>query len=57
MAGFKVAENTQLLVTFRDNILAILSHMENMGGVMDQMPQLPVRWAEVDWSSKLWCGS
>ncbi|GAB4823403.1 hypothetical protein N2152v2_010449 [Parachlorella kessleri] len=43
MSGFKVAENTQLLMEFRDNILSIISHMENMGGVMDQMPQLPVR--------------
>lgn len=39
----QVAENTQLLTTFRDNILTIITHMENMGGVMDQMPQLPVR--------------
>eukprot|EP00887_Chlorella_sp_A99_P007494 scaffold2.g7494.t1 len=43
MSTFKVQENTELLVQFRDNILAILSHMEGMGGVMAQMPQLPVR--------------
>ncbi len=46
MSAFKVAENTQLLMQFRDNILAIISHMESMGGVMDQMPQLPVRCAD-----------
>ncbi|KAI7836264.1 hypothetical protein COHA_009854 [Chlorella ohadii] len=43
MADFKVHENTQLLVQFRDNILAIINAMEAMGGVMAQMPQLPVR--------------
>ena len=43
MADFKVPENTQLLVQFRDNILAIINAMEAMGGVMAQMPQLPVR--------------
>lgn len=43
MEGFRVAENTQLLVQFRENILGIISHMEAMGGVMSQMPQLPVR--------------
>lgn len=45
MSDFKVHENTQLLVQFRDNILAIINAMEAMGGVMAQMPQLPVRWA------------
>lgn len=43
MSDFKVHENTQLLVQFRDNILAIINAMEAMGGVMAQMPQLPVR--------------
>lgn len=43
MAAFKVHENTQLLVQFRDNILQILHAMEAMGGTMSQMPQLPVR--------------
>lgn len=43
MAAFKVAENTQLLTSFRDNILTIIHQMEKMGGVMDQMPQLPVK--------------
>ncbi|KAL4423702.1 hypothetical protein ABPG75_001003 [Micractinium tetrahymenae] len=43
MTDFKVHENTQLLVQFRDNILAIINAMEAMGGVMAQMPQLPVR--------------
>ena len=43
MATFKVHENTQLLVQFRDNVLQILHAMEAMGGVMAQMPALPVR--------------
>jgi hypothetical protein len=43
MAEFKVPENTELLVAFRDNVLAIINAMEAMGGVMAQMPQLPVR--------------
>ena len=43
MAEFRVPENTQLLLQFRDNILAIINAMEAMGGVMAQMPQLPVR--------------
>lgn len=43
MADFRVHENTALLVAFRDNILAIINQMESMGGVMAQMPQLPVR--------------
>lgn len=43
MADFRVHENTALLVAFRDNILAIINQMEGMGGVMAQMPQLPVR--------------
>jgi hypothetical protein len=43
MSAFKVHDNTQLLVQFRDNILNILHLMEAMGGVMAQLPQLPVR--------------
>ena len=43
MAAFKVHENTQLLVQFRDNILQILQAMKSMGGVMSEMPHLPVR--------------
>lgn len=43
MAQYKVNENTDLLVRFRDNILAILSQMNSMQGVMQQMPPLPVR--------------
>jgi hypothetical protein len=43
MTAFKVHENTQLLVQFRDNILQILQAMEAMGGVMAEMPQLPIR--------------
>jgi len=43
MTAFKVHENTQLLVQFRDNILQILQAMEAMGGVMGEMPPLPIR--------------
>lgn len=43
MGQFKVHENTQLLVQFRDNIIAIINAMEAMGGVMGQMPALPCR--------------
>lgn len=43
MHQFKVQENTELLVRFRDNILAVLNQMSSMDGVMSQMPQLPVR--------------
>jgi hypothetical protein len=43
MASFKVHENTQLLVQFRDNILQILHAMDSMGGVMGTLPPLPVK--------------
>jgi len=43
MTAFKVHENTQLLVQFRDNILQIIQAMESMGGVMGEMPPLPIR--------------
>lgn len=43
MASFKVHENTQLLVQYRDNILQILHAMDSMGGVMAQLPPLPVK--------------
>ncbi|KAK9835521.1 hypothetical protein WJX74_002231 [Apatococcus lobatus] len=43
MQCFKVNENTDLLVRFRDNILNILQQMNGMQGVMSQMPPLPVR--------------
>jgi hypothetical protein len=39
----QVAENTALLKEFRDNIISILGRMDAMGGVMRQMPVLPVR--------------
>ena len=42
MASFKVHENTQLLVQFRDNILQVLHAMDSMGGVMASLPPLPV---------------
>jgi hypothetical protein len=42
MASFKVHENTQLLVQFRDNIMQILQAMDTMGGVMATLPPLPV---------------
>ena len=41
----QVAENTALLKEFRDNIISILGRMDAMGGVMRQMPVLPVRGA------------
>ena len=43
MASFKVHENTQLLVQYRDNILQILHAMDSMGGVMSKLPPLPVK--------------
>lgn len=43
MQHCRVHENTELLMRYRDNILSILNHMNNMGGVMGQMPPLPVR--------------
>lgn len=43
MQHCRVHENTELLMRYRDNILSILNHMNNMGGVMAQMPPLPVR--------------
>lgn len=43
MQQCRVHENTELLMRYRDNILSILNHMNNMGGVMGQMPPLPVR--------------
>lgn len=39
----QVEENTTLLMRYRDNILAVLHHMQSMGGVMPDMPPLPVR--------------
>ncbi|CAL5219211.1 g1002 [Coccomyxa viridis] len=43
MEVYKVNENTELLVRFRDNILTVLNQMNAMQGVMQQMPPLPVR--------------
>lgn len=43
MQACRVHENTDLLVRFRDNILSILGMMNAMGGVMADMPPLPVR--------------
>lgn len=43
MAGVQVDENTALLMSYRDNILSILNQMQSMGGVMADMPALPVR--------------
>lgn len=45
-----------LLLQFRDNILAIINAMEAMGGVMAQMPQLPVRCAGLAPRVGLGCG-
>jgi hypothetical protein len=43
MAAFNVQENTLLLVQFRDNIQVVMGMMETMGGVMAQLPPLPVK--------------
>ncbi len=43
LSHLQVAENTGLLKEFRDNIISILGRMDAMGGVMRQMPVLPVR--------------
>ena len=43
MAQYKVNQNTELLIRYRDNLKAILSQMNAMQGVMQQMPPLPVR--------------
>ncbi len=42
MQQYKVHENTELLVRFRDNILTILGQMSSMSGLMQHMPPLPV---------------
>lgn len=46
MQQYKVNENTGLLVQFRDNILTILNQMSCMTGLMQHMPDLPVRLNE-----------
>mmetsp|Transcript_21926 Transcript_21926/g.47860 ORF Transcript_21926/g.47860 Transcript_21926/m.47860 type:complete len:520 (-) Transcript_21926:1857-3416(-) len=51
MQQCKVVENTDLLVRYRDNMMACLSHMSGMGGIMSQMPQLPVQ-PNMDLASK-----
>lgn len=43
MAQFKVVENTELLVRFRDNVLATINNMNSMPGLMSHMPALPVQ--------------
>ena len=43
MQQYKVHENTDLLVRFRNNILTILNQMNSMSGLMQDMPPLPVR--------------
>lgn len=43
MSSFKVTENTELLVRYRDNMVAILHHLNNMPGIMTTMPPLPVQ--------------
>ena len=42
MLACKVAENTELLARIRDNIVAIMSRMGSMPGIMRQMSPLPV---------------
>lgn len=46
MQQYKVNENTSLLVQFRDNIHTILNQMSCMTGLMQCMPDLPVRLNE-----------
>ena len=46
MQQYKVNENTGLLVQFKDNILTILNQMSCMTGLMQHMPDLPVRLNE-----------
>jgi hypothetical protein len=46
MQQYKVHENTELLVRFRDNILTILNQMSCMTGLMQHMPPLPVQLNE-----------
>ncbi|KAF5827587.1 hypothetical protein DUNSADRAFT_401 [Dunaliella salina] len=43
MAQAKVAENTELLLKYRDNIATALENMAAMPGVMSRMPALPVK--------------
>jgi hypothetical protein len=43
MATFKVMENTELLVRYRDNLMAIQQQLCSIGGTMGQMPPIPVQ--------------
>lgn len=43
MAAFKVMENTELLMRYRDNLVAIQQQLSTIGGIMGQMPPLPVQ--------------
>ncbi|GLC35834.1 hypothetical protein PLESTB_000499200 [Pleodorina starrii] len=43
MAAFKVMENTELLVRYRDNLMAIQQQLSSIGGTMGQMPPIPVQ--------------
>ncbi|GIL43117.1 hypothetical protein Vafri_899 [Volvox africanus] len=43
MAAFKVMENTELLVRYRDNLIAIQQQLSSVGGTMGQMPPIPVQ--------------
>lgn len=38
-----VAENSELLCQFRDNLLKTMNTMASMSGIMNQMPNLPVK--------------
>jgi hypothetical protein len=39
----RLEDNFDLMVQFRSNVSAILTRMSQMGGVMSQMPAIPVR--------------
>lgn len=43
MAQFKVVENTDLLTRYRDNLVAMQQQLSSIGGIMAQMPPLPVQ--------------
>lgn len=42
LAAYKLQENTDLLARFRDNIFAISNSIQNMPGIISQMPPIPV---------------
>eukprot|EP00762_Andalucia_godoyi_P007795 ANDGO_01751.mRNA.1 hypothetical protein len=43
LCNSRLEDNFELMVQFRSNVSAILTRMSQMGGVMSQMPAIPVR--------------